>query len=86
MAWIAVTDERQVDPKTRLARLYRACLEPEHDEVDNILTVHSLRPDTLDGHLRIYRSTMRTPTGLGLSRREREVMAVVVSAYNGCHY
>lgn len=68
----------------RLARLYKACLDPEHGVVDNILKVHSLAPETLDGHLRLYRSVMHTPGAL--SRRERETIAVAVSAANACHY
>ena len=84
--WIEVIDETQADPKSRLARLYRACMDPEHGVVDNVLRIHSLRPETLDAHLRLYRSAMHPPVGQGLSPREREVIAVAVSAYNACHY
>lgn len=70
--------------KDRLTRLYKAARDPGCEEVDEILKIHSLRPDTLDGHLRLYRSVMRC--GEGLSVRERELIAVAVSAYNACHY
>jgi len=69
---------------SRLARLYRACLDPEHGVVDNILKVHSLAPETLDGHLKLYRSVMHAPGEL--TAAEREVLAVAVSAANACHY
>lgn len=84
MAWIEVIDEN--DAEGRLARLYRANMDPEHGVVDNILKIHSLRPDTLDGHLKLYRSALHPRAELGMSRREREVVGVVVSAYNECHY
>ena len=84
--WIEVIDETRADPKSRLARLYRACIDPEHGVVDNVLRIHSLRPDTLDGHLRLYRAAMHPTDGEGVSRKERELIAVAVSAYNACHY
>ncbi len=85
MSWIEMRDEDEVlAAGDRLSRLYRACLDPEHGVVDNILKVHSLAPETLDGHLRLYRSVMHTAGEL--SRREREVIAVAVSACNECHY
>lgn len=68
----------------KLARLYRSLVDPEHGVVDHVLQIHSLRPDTLDGHLRLYRSVMHSPGRL--SPREREGMAVAVSARNRCHY
>lgn len=68
----------------KLARLYRALADAETGRVENVLKIHSLRPDTLDGHLHLYRSIMHAPGSL--SRREREGMAVAVSAYNHCHY
>ncbi len=49
-----------------------------------MLQIHSLRPATLDGHLRLYSAAMHATHGL--SRREREVIAVAVSSYNACHY
>ena len=68
----------------KLARLYRSLVSPEHGVVDNVLKIHSLRPQTLEGHLRLYKSVMHAPGSL--SRREREGIAVAVSAHNHCHY
>ena len=85
MAWIEVIDEAEVEARGgHLARLYRAAVDEHTGRVDNVLQIHSLRPRTLDGHLRLYHAVMREPAGL--STREREAIAVVVSAANGCRY
>ncbi|MEM6290166.1 MAG: carboxymuconolactone decarboxylase family protein [Myxococcota bacterium] len=85
MAWIKVLDEDDVRAQGgRLARLYKAAVDPHTGRVDNVLQIHSLRPDTLDGHLRLYAAAMHAT--VGLSRRERETLAVAVSAANACHY
>jgi alkylhydroperoxidase family enzyme len=86
MAWIEMIPETDVDPKSKLGRLYAACSEDETGEVDNVLKVHGLRPETLEAHLRLYRTAMFPRGGVGLSRREREFVAVLVSAANGCAY
>jgi alkylhydroperoxidase/carboxymuconolactone decarboxylase family protein YurZ len=86
MAWIRMIDETEADPATRLGRLYKACLEPEAGTVDEVLKIHGLRPETLDAHLRLYKTAMRPRDPGGLSLRERELIAVAVSAANGCAY
>lgn len=89
MAWIQEIEPDTVQtesPKSPLARLYRACLDPETGRLDNILKVHSLRPDTLDAHLRLWVATCRPKHALGLGRRERELIGIAVSAHNHCHY
>lgn len=84
-AWIEFLDDAQVEAAGgRLARLYRAARDPGQPHVDNILRIHSLRPETLDGHLRLYRAAMRTD--IDVDPRERETLAVAVSAANACHY
>jgi alkylhydroperoxidase family enzyme len=50
----------------------------------NVLDSHSLNPGALRAHLGLYRTIMFGQPGL--SRVEREAIAVVVSAANGCHY
>jgi alkylhydroperoxidase family enzyme len=50
----------------------------------NILTSHSLNPDALQAHVRLYRTIMFGDSPL--SRAEREAIAVAVSATNDCHY
>lgn len=81
MAWIRMIDEQ--DAEGKLSELYRRMKEPD-GSVDNILKIHSLNPDSLQGHFEFYRSLMsgRSP----LTRTQREMIAVTVSAANRCHY
>ncbi len=60
---------------------------PEADRVpdgDNILRIHGVNSRTMRQHYELYRQLMyaRGP----LSRVQREMIAVVVSATNGCRY
>jgi alkylhydroperoxidase family enzyme len=57
---------------------------PEARDQDNVLVSHSLNSEALTAHLQLYRVVMFGPSGL--SRTEREAMAVAVSAANDCHY
>ncbi len=66
-----------------LADLYIRVGNPD-GTVDNVLTVHSLHPDTLRTHFEMYTAAMHGPSPL--SRAEREMVAVVVSRLNGCRY
>jgi hypothetical protein len=50
---------------------------------DHILASHSLNPDALQAHVRLYRTIIFGPSGL--SRPEREAIAVAVSAANDSH-
>ncbi len=66
-----------------LEQLYEEMREP-WGGVDNILKIQSLNPASLGGHFEFYKTLMRGPSGL--SRVQREMIAVVVSAANHCHY
>lgn len=66
-----------------LAELYRRLRDPA-GRVVNILKVQSLSPSTLETHYAFYRSLMFGPGPL--SRAQRELIAVAVSATNACHY
>lgn len=81
MAWIRTIDEDEADG--RLEKLYRKLREP-WGGVDNVLKVHSLHPDSLKAHFELYKTLMRGRSPL--SRVQREMIAVVVSAANRCHY
>jgi uncharacterized peroxidase-related enzyme len=66
-------------------------LKAEYDEavrragkVFNIVKAMSLRPGVLKRSLEPYKAIMFGPSGL--TRVERELLAVVVSAANDCHY
>lgn len=52
--------------------------------VANVYQIHSLRPDTMETHMGFYLSILYGPSGL--SRLEREAIAVVVSRANRCEY
>jgi alkylhydroperoxidase family enzyme len=56
----------------------------EQADLPHILQSHSANRVALRGHLQLYRAVMFGPSGL--SRVEREAMAVAVSAVNDCHY
>jgi len=53
-------------------------------KVFNIVRAMSLNPGVLRASMRLYREIMFGPSGL--SRVEREMIAVVVSRENDCHY
>ena len=63
--------------------MYDRMIEP-WGGVDNILKIHSLNPPSLRAHFEFYKTLMRGPSGL--SRIQREMIAVVVSTANRCHY
>ena len=51
---------------------------------DNILRIHGVHSRTMRLHYDLYIELMRGPGPL--SRVQREMIAVAVSATNGCHY
>ncbi len=59
-------------------------IAPEAEHADHVLAAHSLNPEALAAHLALYRVLMFGRSGL--SRAEREAIAVAVSAANECHY
>lgn len=81
MSWIDEVEVGEADGK--LETLY-AELVAKRGKVSNILKVHSLNPEALGNHLDLYMTLMFGKSGL--SRLEREAIAVVVSATNECEY
>ena len=81
MAWIKVIEEDEAEGK--LKDMYERHRDPR-GPVDNILKIHSLNLRGMRAHLEIYKTTMHAPSEL--SRSEREMVAVVVSSLNRCHY
>ncbi|MDJ0909256.1 MAG: peroxidase-related enzyme [Woeseiaceae bacterium] len=81
MAWIEQTDADDADGK--LAEIYAELIE-KRGKVSNILKVHSLHPEAMQDHLGLYMTIMFGKSGL--SRAEREAIAVVVSSNNDCEY
>ena len=67
-----------------LEAIFDSARDPATGALDEIMRVHSLHPAGLEAHLGLYGAVMRgTP---GLRRVERELIALVVSGLNGCHY
>ena len=52
--------------------------------VDNIVRIHSLNPRSMRDHVHLYSHLMRGRSPL--SRIQREMLAVTVSAENDCFY
>jgi uncharacterized peroxidase-related enzyme len=71
------------DATGELKNEYDAALE-RAGKVFNIVKSMSLRPGVLKASMALYREIMFGPSGL--SRQERELLAVVVSAANSCGY
>lgn len=81
-AWIKIIPEDEAQGE--LKELYEQEFDSEKQGTDNILAVHSLNPPTLRAHADLYHTVMRAQSPL--SRSEREMVAVVVSVINQCHY
>lgn len=81
MAWIKMISE--ADARGRLADLYNKYKE-SWGGVDNILKIHSLNVKSMQTHYELYAHLMRGRSDL--SRIQREMIAVVVSAVNHCRY
>ncbi len=81
MGWISETPNS--DAQGPLRQIYDA-VKVQRGKVTRILSVHSLDPPALSHHLDLYMHLMFSPGPL--SRREREAIAVTVSAANGCAY
>ncbi len=50
----------------------------------NIVSLQSLRPRAMRASIRLYAELMHAPSGL--TRAQREAIAVVASKAQGCHY
>ena len=81
MAWIKTIDEDDADG---VLKTYYEKYRSPSSGVDEILKIHSLNPDSLKHHYDMYKHLMVGRSGL--SRVQREMIAVVVSKVNACHY
>ena len=68
----------------RLRTVYERIKGPG-DYLDNIITVHGLRPHSLEGHMALYKSVLHH-TGNTLPVAWLETLGVYVSLLNGCDY
>ena len=72
MAFIPYADESTLAPNDRVP------------DPDNIIQIHRVHPAVMRQHHALYLELMHRPGPL--TRRRREMLAVRVSALNGCHY
>lgn len=72
MAFIRYVSEADLPPAERVP------------DTDNILRIHGLHPQVMRQHYDLYLELMHRQGPL--TRRQREMIAVRVSALNHCHY
>ena len=81
-AWIEMIADEDAQP--RLKELLDAARTP-HGTVDTVMRVHSLRPETMHGHVTLYRSVLHSQDNK-LPFWFLEVVASYTSILNNCTY
>jgi uncharacterized peroxidase-related enzyme len=81
MTWIEVIDEGEAS--VELKAVYER-IKGARGKLSNIMQVQSLNPKAMAAHLDLYMALLFDRSGL--TRAERELLAVVVSAANDCEY
>lgn len=81
-AWIKmISDEEADDALLDVLKLART----PHGTVDNVMRVHSLRPNTMRGHIVLYRAALHDDANT-LPEWLQETISAYVSILNGCAY
>lgn len=81
MAWIRTVEEGEAEGGLRT--LYEG-LQKQRGMVPNIMKVFSLHPEAMRATMQMFQTLMYGPAPL--TRAQREMIALVVSAVNRCHY
>lgn len=81
MAWIKIIAENEA--KGLLARIYEG-VRKRAGRVYHIIKIQSQNPEALQGMLQLYQAASLGDSPL--TRAQREMLALVVSKSNGCHY
>jgi alkylhydroperoxidase family enzyme len=81
MSWIRTVKEGEAEGPLR--RLYDAAVA-RAGKVYGIVRLMSSSPPILEASIGLYRALMHGPSAL--TRRQREMLAVVTSRANDCHY
>lgn len=81
MSRIKVVEFEEAEGK--LKEVYEELIR-KRGRLSEVLKIQSLHPESLRSHLSFYMDIMFSKTAL--TREEKELMAVVVSVANGCHY
>ncbi len=82
IAWIETVPEGEATGE--LKRAYQRAGDAKTGQVDHIMKIHSLNPASLIDHLHLYKTLMFADSPL--TRAQREMIGVVVSAINRCQY
>ena len=72
------------DADSELQKALDAARTP-HGTIDNVMRVHSLRPNTMHGHIKLYRAVLHDEANT-LPTWLQEVIGSYVSALNKCDY
>lgn len=84
MSWIETVPDDEWADDPGLASMHERVVDSTYGRVDNIMAIHSLDPGSMRAHLALYNQAMRgTAT---LRKVDREMIALVVSTVNECHY
>jgi len=81
-AWIEMISDQDADGDVRDAL---ADARTPHGTVDNVLRVHSLRPNTMRGHMALYRSVLHDESNT-IPTWFQETIGSYVSMINDCPY
>ena len=81
-AWIRMIEDQDADPE--LLEVLKLARTP-HGTVDNVMRVHSLRPNTMKGHVMLYRAALHDDANT-LPMWLQEVIGSYVSLLNDCDY
>ncbi|MEO0470700.1 MAG: peroxidase-related enzyme [Bacteroidota bacterium] len=82
MSWIKTIPFAEA--KGQLKKLYERVKGPDNN-VDNVLMIHSLRPHSLEGHMKLYKNVLHH-AGNRLPKWYLEALGVYVSQLNQCIY
>ena len=82
MAWIKIINYDKAEGK--LKKLYDKIKGPDN-YIDNIMLVHSLRPNSLEGHMSLYKNALHHQNNT-LPKWLLEAMGGYVSLLNNCEY
>lgn len=82
MSWIKTIPFKEATGQ--LKKLYQRVKGP-NENVDNVLSIHSLRPHTLTGHMGLYKSVLHH-SGNSLPKWYLEALGVYTSYLNKCDY
>ncbi len=76
-----ISDDEADDALSEILKLAKT----PHGTVDNVMRIHSLRPNTMIGHIKLYKAVLHDKTNT-ISLWFQETLGSYVSLLNGCDY